>query len=52
MLSRKEKRDLKNANHRRNERRREVLKILKTCPSLWKQIGDAKDLADWIRGTR
>jgi hypothetical protein len=49
MLNRKQKRDAKNARHRRNERRREVLKILKRSPELWKAIGEAAEIAKQIR---
>lgn len=47
---RKQRRDTKNARHRRNERRREVLKILKRSPHLWRAIGTAEHLIECIRG--
>jgi hypothetical protein len=48
-MTRKEKRDAKNARHRRNERRREVLRILKRSPDLWKALADAADLIREVR---
>jgi hypothetical protein len=48
-MTRKEKRDAKNARHRKNERRREVLKILRRSPDLWKALADAADLMREVR---
>jgi len=45
----KRRRDAKNAKHRRNERRREVLKILKRSPHLWRAIGESQHLIECIR---
>jgi hypothetical protein len=49
MIDRKQKRDAKNRRHRRNERRREVLKILRRSPDLWKALADAADLIREVR---
>lgn len=43
-MNRKEKRDRKNANHRRNERRRHTLKMFKNAEFL-RQISDAASAA-------
>ena len=48
-MNRKQKRDAKNARHRRNERRREVLKILKRSPDLWRAMGEVADIANQLR---
>jgi len=48
-MNRKQKRDAKNARHRRNEKRREVLRILRQSPDLWKALGDAVDLIREVR---
>ena len=50
VMDRKLKRDAKNARHRRNERRREVLRILRMAPALTRLLGAAEDIARQIRG--
>lgn len=45
MLTKKQKRDAKNRRHRRNERRREFLRILKQSPDLCRWLGDRLDAA-------
>jgi len=39
-MDRKAKRDAKNRRHRRNERRREFLRMLKHSPELCRFLGD------------
>ena len=39
-MDRKQKRDAKNRRHRRNERRRELMRILKQSPELCRWLGD------------
>ncbi len=39
-MDRKQKRDAKNRRHRRNERRRELMRILKQSPELCRWMGD------------
>ena len=48
-MTRKEKRDAKNARHRNNERRREFLKTLRRSPDLCKALADAADLIRKVR---
>jgi hypothetical protein len=48
-MDRKQKRDAKNARHRRNERRREVLRILRRAPAMTRLLGAAEDIARQIR---
>jgi len=39
-MNRKQKRDAKNARHKRNERRREFIRLLKNCPRLFELMSD------------
>ncbi len=50
-MTRKEKRDRKNANHRRNERRRDFARLIKHG-WFWfiDEAHKAKVLQDWIEG--
>ena len=42
-MDRKQKRDAKNRRHRRNERRRELARLLKQSPELCRWLGDRLD---------
>jgi hypothetical protein len=42
-MDRKQKRDAKNRRHRRNERRREIARLLKQSPELCRWLGDRLD---------
>lgn len=49
MLTRKQKRDAKNARHRRNERRREFIRLLKRSPLFLERLMAGMNEMDALR---